>query len=521
MNRDGLAGIRLRFFLVAPLFAAVALFSTGCRKAAPSDATLVAAIPASPLTLDPRLASDAEGDKISSIICDGLVARTGRLELAPALAERVERLSELSWRFHLREGVLFHDGSPLTAADVVYTYESIRGGKIASPHKGAYEWIKEVVAEDPLTVRFDLASPYGPFLSRLTRGIVSKAAAEKAGEAFGRMPVCTGPYRVERFVPESSGELVANDGYFGEKPMTRRLHFRVIKDDNVRVLKLMKGDIDLVQNAVPPMLMGALLKNPELSIESDVGIVMAYMGMNLTDPILKDPKVREAIALTIDRDAIISHRFKGLAVKANSILSPDNWAYAENLPQGEYDPARARALLDEAGYPDPDGEGGKPRFTLTFKTSTVKERVDTARMIAEQLRAVGIAARVAPYEWATFFRDIRRGNFQIYTLSWVGVTEPDIFYEVCHSAQLPPGGLNRGRYANARIDELVAEGRFTMDEERRRELYGEVQRILLRDLPFIPLWYEKNSIVYRKELTGVAPRPDASYRAFVEIGKRP
>jgi len=519
MNRDGRAGIRFCLLLVAPLFAAVLLFHSGCRKAAPADATLVAAIPASPLTLDPRLASDAEGDKISSIICDGLVSRTNRLELVPALAERIEQVSELSWRFRLREKVLFHDGSPLTAEDVVYTYRSMLGGKLASPHKGAYEWIKEVVAEDPLTVRIDLASPYGPFLSRLTRGIVSKAAAERAGESFGRAPVCTGPYRIERFVPESAVELVANENYFGEKPKTRRLHFRVIKDDNVRVLRLMKGDVDLVQNAVPPMLMGALLKNPELAVESDVGIVMAYMGMNLTDPVLKNPKVREAIALAIDRDAIISHRFKGLAVKANSILSPDNWAYAEGLPQVEYDPARARALLDEAGFPDPDGDGPRPRFSLTFKTSTVKERVDTARMIAEQLRAVGIAARVTPYEWATFFRDIRRGNFQIYTLSWVGVTEPDIFYEVCHSAQLPPGGLNRGRYANSRVDELVALGRFTMDEEKRREAYGEVQRILLSDLPFVPLWYEKNSIVYRKGLSGVAPRPDASYRAFVEIGK--
>ncbi len=132
---------------------------------------------------------------------------------------------------------------------------------------------------------------------------------------------------------------------------------------------------------------------------------------------------------------------------------------------------------------------------------------------------VGIDARVAPYEWATFFRDVRRGNFQTYTLSWVGVTEPDIFYEIGHSSQFPPKGLNRGRYRNDEVDRLVTEGRFTVEEKKRREIYGKVQRILFDELPFIPLWYEDNVILYRKGLSNVKPRPDASYRAFEDMEK--
>lgn len=507
--------------MVAAAVVAV-LGCASCRGAGvrSAEGTLNVAIPAMPLTLDPRLASDAEGDKIASLLCDGLMIKNERLELVPNLAEEVEKLSETSYRFHLREGIRFHDGTPLTADDVVFTFRSIIDGKIASPFKGSYEWIREIIAESPREVRIDLKEPYGPFLTRLTLGIVSKAAAEKLGDGFGRAPVCAGPYAFVQMTSDAFVELKANADYFGDGPKMKRLVFHVVKDDNVRVLKLIKGDIDLVQNAVPPLLLEGLKKNPQLAVVDDVGIVMGYLGMNLTDPILADPRVRRAIAFAIDRDAIIAHRWRGLAVKANSVLSPGNWAYDDDLPQIPYDPAKAAALLDEAGYPDPDGAGKKPRFKLLFKTSTVKERVDIARMIAEQLKAVGIDARVVPYEWATFFRDVRRGNFQLYSLSWVGITEPDIFYEVFHSSQLPPAGLNRGRYRNPEVDELVAAGRVTMDDGKRREIYAKVQRILLDDLPIVPLWYEKNVAVYRKGLEGVVVYPDASYRAFMGIEKR-
>ena len=133
---------------------------------------------------------------------------------------------------------------------------------------------------------------------------------------------------------------------------------------------------------------------------------------------------------------------------------------------------------------------------------------------------MGIGVRVEPYEWGTFFKDVRRGNFQAYTLSWVGVTDPDIFYDVCHSSQFPPHGLNRGRYRNSQVDRLVEEGRVTMDRNKRRVVYNKVQKILLEDLPYIPLWYEKNVVVYNKDLKGVSLWPNASYRTFVDIEKR-
>ncbi|MFH1830215.1 MAG: ABC transporter substrate-binding protein [Pseudomonadota bacterium] len=508
-----------KIYCFAITILALALVFTSCKKKVPDGNILHVAIPASPITLDPRLATDAEGDKIAHLICDGLMKRDEHLVVVPQLAKSYEQISDTSYRFHLRDGVRFHDGTILTAEDVVYTFESIVDGSIGSPFKGTFSRIKTIEAEGPLTVRIDLEEPYAPFLTMLSRGIVSKKAAIALGDEFGTRPVCTGPYKFVRFIPDTVIELLANENYFETPPKMPNLNMEVIKDDNIRVLKLLKGDIDLVQNAIPRLLIQALLKKPALKMKEDTGIVMTYVGMNLTDPILSKEKVRKAIAYAIDRDEIISHKFRGMAVKANSILSPENWAYDPDLMQYPYDPNKAKKLLDEAGFSDPDGDGPKARFSLVFKTSTVKERVDIARMIAHQLGKVGISARVVPYEWGTFFRDIKKGNFQIYTLSWVGVTEPDIFYDVCSSRAFPPDGLNRGHYVNPKVDRLAQQGRVTMNQEKRKEIYYKVQEILIEDLPYVPLWYEKNFVIYKEGLKGVAVVPDASYRVFMEVTK--
>lgn len=512
-------GLRCRALLITLGAIAALALGFGCTKKDRAG-TLTVAVPQGPVALDPRLTADATGDKIAHLICDGLFRKNAELEMVPLLAERFEQLSETSYRFHLRPKVLFHDGTPLTAEDVAYTYRSIIDGSVPSPYRSSFDRIKKIVVEGPLTVRIDLVEPYAPFLVMLSRGIVPKQAAERMGGAFATHPIGTGPYRFVRFVTDSIVELEANERYFGAKPKTKRLQFQIIKDDNIRVLKLIKGDVDLVQNGVPPLLIDNIVEKPNLTKQEDTGIVVSYMGFNLADPILKKQRVRQALAYAIDRDEIISHRWQGLAVKANSILAPSNWAYDRSLGQYDYDPQKAMRLLDAAGYPDPDGAGPKPRLALTLKTSTNKERIDIARMIAHQLAKVGIALTVEPYEWGTFFRDVKTGNFQVYTLSWVGIIEPDIFYDVYDSKMVPPAGLNRGHYANPKIDALVRAGRRTMDRAKRKEIYKQVQRILFEELPSIPLWYEKNVVVYQKDLAGVSLRPDASYRVLVDVEKQ-
>lgn len=480
---------------------------------------LVVAIQASPVTLDPRLATDAEGDKISSLMCDGLYIRDNKLENSPNLAERFETISDTSYKFYLRPDLKFSDGTPLTADDVVYTYRSVIDGKVISPFKSSFERIATIEAESPTVVKVEMKAAYAPFLTIFTRGIVSRAAVEQKGEKFGMEPVCSGPYKLIKFVPDSVVELAVNEDYFGEKPRLAGIEFQIIKDDNIRVMKLIKGDVDLVQNGISPMLIESVMKNPNLTKLEDTSVVVTYMGLNLSDPILAKKEVREAIAYAIDRDEVINHRWKGLAVKANSVLSPANWAYDPGLMQYPYDPVKANKLLDAAGLKDKDGGGDLKRFKLVYKTTNVKDRIDIARLISHQLEKVGIATKVEPYEWGTFFKDVKSGNFQLYTLSWVGVTEPDIFFDILHSTQWPPVGLNRDRYKNSRVDELVEKGRVTMDQAERKKIYAEIQKIVLEDLPLIPLWYEKNVVIYRKDLKNVSLRPDAFYRTFANIEK--
>lgn len=499
------------------MVAALLFFPLACKKKDPSPKTLEIAVQAGPISLDPRLATDAEGSKICDLIFDGLMKRDDELRLVPGLAEKFEKLSDTSFLFHLRRGVLFHSGAPLTADDVVYTYKSIIEGKIASAYRETFSRIKDMVAQDDHTVRMDLKEIYAPYETLLTMGIVSKADAKKLGSKFGMKPVGTGPYKLVRFAPETVVELEANPLYFGDIPRTRYLRLHVIKDDNIRVLKIIKGDVDLVQNGIPPLILPKVLESKDINMDSDDGLVTAYLGMNLTNRILKDVRVRRAIAYAINRDEIIRHRLGGMAVKANSILSPFNWAYDRDLSGYSFDQKKARELLEEAGYKANPSQKGGPRFS--YKTSTIKDRIDTARMIAHQLGEVGLDIRVLPYEWGTFYRDVRTGNFQLYSLSWVGITEPDFFYEVAHSSQVPPAGLNRDRYKNPVVDSLVEKGRVTMGEKERKKIYKEVQRILLEDLPFIPLWYEKNIVVYRSSLSGVRIRPDASYLTFANIEK--
>jgi peptide/nickel transport system substrate-binding protein len=273
-----------------------------------------------------------------------------------------------------------------------------------------------------------------------------------------------------------------------------------------------------LQNNVPPQLLAAV-NDSGLVLETTEVINMTYLGMNVRDAALKKPEVREAIARALDIPDLITYRMANLARPANSILSPIHWAYEPDVATYPYDPAKARALLDQAGFKDPDGDGPLPRLTLTYKTSTKKDRIGLARLIARYLKEIGIEVRVLPYDWGVFFHDVNAGNFQLYSLTWVGVTEPDIYYSVFHSKQTPPNGLNRGGYVNPSIDQLTVEGRRETDRNKRKEIYGYVQRVLAQDLPIVPLWYENNYAVFSRKVKGLRLRPNASFEWAAEVSK--
>lgn len=492
-------------------FAALFMAVWGCSTSSGLDPNatdeIVVAIEAAPTNLDPRLGTDAYSERLGQLLFSKLVRVGPNMEVVPDLAVSWDIPSPTVYRFHLKPGVRFHDGTPVTAKDVIYTFEWIKKPGNASAHRAAYDVIEKMVAEDDLTVRFELSAPHAPFLVNMVRGIVPAHLGDDP--EYKQHPIGSGPYKLTQYKPGESLHLTAFDDYVDGRPPTDRLTFRIIPEDTVRLLALKRGDVHMVINALPPDSLDLIAREPHLKVARGPGNNYSYLGFNMQDPLLKIPRVRRAIAHAIDKDTIIDAIYRNQARPATGLLTPEHWAYEADVNIPKYDPEAAKKLLDEAGFPVP--KAGEPRFRLIFKTSQNELTRRIGEVIQQQLKEVGIAMAVRSYEWGTFYGDIKAGNFQLYTLAWVGIAEPDIYYSVFHTDSAPPGGANRGRYSNPQVDKLVQAARITPDRAERARLYSQVQQILARELPYVSLWHPEVVVVYDKRLTGFELTPQGAY----------
>jgi peptide/nickel transport system substrate-binding protein len=274
-----------------------------------------------------------------------------------------------------------------------------------------------------------------------------------------------------------------------------------VPDAITRALELEKGSADVCINCLTADMVSALAKRPNLQVESGPGTNLNYISFNTQDSLLRDIRVRQAIAYAMNRPLIISSLWRGRAQLAESLLPPEHWAWTGDVQQYPYDPAKANALLDAGGWKR--GNDGV-RFHLTMKTSTDETSRLLAMILQQQLRDIGIALEVRSFEFATFYADISKGAFQMYTLRWLGGNEdPDIFGYAFDSHRTPPRGANRGRYVNAALDELIKEGATSSDQALRRTDYVKVQQILAAELPSINLWYLDAVLVHTRRLQNI------------------
>jgi peptide/nickel transport system substrate-binding protein len=499
---------RRRPFRGNPALPFLLLLLAGCAQKLPIDeGRLVIALPGAPASLDPRLATDAYGEQILQMTHASLLRLDAAGNPAPDLAESWETPDPLTFVFRLRPGLRFHDGRPLTSSDVRYTFGWILDPANRSPHRALYRFVASIGTPDDRTVVFRLAEPFAPFLSAAVRGIVP-AGSPAGGPA---PPAGAGPYRIDSVSPDGEAALSAFDGHYKGPPAIRSVTVKFVPDSNVRFLELSAGSVNFAVNGVDPDLLPALSKTGRIVVEEAPGGNVTYLGFNLRDRALSDPRVRKAIASAVDREAIVRAIWKGRADLVESILPPGSWAADPAIPPVRFDPALSRRLLDEAGYPDPDGDGPLPCLRLTYKTSQNELRRRVAAAVQEQLRQVGIALEIQSLEWGTFFHDVRKGNFQLYSLTWVGISDPDIFHYAFHSTSVPPDGANRGGYSDPEVDRLTDAARREASRERRRAQYHRVQRILARDLPVFPLWAGRNVLVRDRRLERFAISPDESY----------
>jgi len=482
----------------------IILFMVACST--PDNHAIRFGLANAPISLDPRFATDATSARINRLLYQRLVDFDEQFRVVPSLADW-QRINNTRYRFTLRDvGRLFENGEHLTATDVKATYDYILDAGNASPHRGSLLNIKDIVVIDDNTVDFMLNNADPLFPSFLVIGIVPASVATQ-GQVLNKYSIGSGAFR---FV-----DWPGNDQLIIERRRDKqRIEFIHVQDTTVRVLKLIRGEVDMLQNDLPKELVRYLEKRESIDVDHLMGNNFSYLGFNLQDPLLADKRIRQAIAHALNKKSLILFLLGGETVSANTLLTPDHWAGLKTSQSYDYNPEFARQLLKSAGY-----HQSHP-LQLEYKTSSDPFRIRIATIIQQQLAEVGIKVRLRSFDWATFYGDIKAGRFQMYSLSWVGIKNPEIFRYVFHSESIPPKGANRGRYSSTVVDELITKAELSVDADQRVKYYQQLQQQLLQDLPYVPLWYEEHFMATNKNISGYQLVKDGNYDGLNQVMKK-
>lgn len=492
------------------LFAAAGCHRVPARRAPAGE--LQVDIETSPIALDPRFDTDAISARIVELVYASLVRVDAHGDFVGELAERIERPTPTTIVFHLRRGLRFSDGRSLTARDVKYTYDSILDPATRSPKRAGIQALTAIAAPDNATVVMTTAQPYAPALEMGMVGVVPDGTPPP-GTGAARWPAASGPFRIVSFARDEAVTLARNPYRNSAPDGVGGIVFKVVPDPTVRALELAEGVCDLAENNIQPDLLGYLGMRPDLVIETTPGTTYFYLAFNFRNLHLRDPRVRRALAYAINRRGLMGSLYKGTARVASGMLAPENWAYSADVTQYPYDPFKASRLLDEAGYAI--GPDGTRPLRLVYKTTPEGRRLGEA--IQGMLKQIGVHVDIRTNEFATFYGDIQRGNFDLFPLQWVGINDPHQYYLVFDSKMTPPAGNNRGGYSNPAMDRLLEAGDTTLDPVARRRIYAQVQRLASDDLPYLSLWWLDNVVVLNRRVKGFVPYPNGSLRSLAAV----
>lgn len=498
---------------------ALAVFSAGS-MAAQAAGTLVVGTDVDAGTLDPRLARDSTAYRVADLVYAGLVHITPKLEPVPDLAESWETPDPLTFIFKLRPGLKFSDGSPLTADDVVFTYSTVLNPEFSSPIRALFTPVKAVTAVDAQTVKFELAAPYAPLLTYLDVGIISKKAAE-SGQDISTKPVGAGPMKLASWNRGSDITLEANPDYWRGAPTIDKVTLKVIGDNSARAQAFEAGDLDVIQSPLSPQDITRLAGDERFANVKMAGLGVTYLNFNAKDPLLADPKMRQALSMLVDQQTIVNDIYQGVDQVASSLILPSSWAYSADIKQPTFDVEGAVKLLNELGWKDTNGDGildkdGKP-LTITLAThSEDPNRVQALEFMQAVFQQAGVEAKAQISDWPSFSTNyVQQGKHQIALLGWLNIVDPDrLMY-----AQFTTGGpTNWGGYSNAEVDTLLNEGRSTLDQAKRTEVYQKAATILAKDLPYFVVSDQGYQMFYQKNLpTEVQATPRGYLRGLIGL----
>jgi peptide/nickel transport system substrate-binding protein len=442
---------------------------------------------------------------------NGLIDYDPQGNIVPGLATSWEVADDsLIYTFQLRKDVKWHDGKPLAAEDVKFTFEKILDPQIGSRLNLYFQAIEEIQVPSPSTVVFRLKQPDPVFLANLWSGIIPKHIWEKedfAKSQYNVMPVGSGPWKVKEWVRGDHMTFEANLDYFQGRPPLDRIVMKVIPDATVAFAALEKGDVHYfpfkgVVGGPPYQLVDRLKQHPNLEAKVYETSSMQRLFFRNDKPPFNDVKVRQAIAHAINKQFIIQKLLFGYGQVSHSEIPPAmKEAHNPKVPQYEYDVAKANQLLDEAGYRrGPDGVRFRTRI---YGTPGV--RAIMSEILKEQLKAVGIVADLVVNEWTTYYNAIRQtrdidGIFTIFSLP--SIPDPTTEAPRYHSKEIRPAGFNYLFYSNPRVDAIIEEAQRILDRDKRVQLFHEYQEILARDVPMIPLYVLSGVDIWNKKFTG-------------------
>jgi peptide/nickel transport system substrate-binding protein len=472
-----------------------------------------------PTNLDPRIGTDGQSERIDSLIFDGLVELDTRRIPHGDLAETWDIPDPLTYVFHLRSGVKFQDGRMLTSTDVKYTFDSIMNGSVTTSKRGTLRLVKSIDAPDAVTVIFHLSEPNSGFLTDICRPEFGVVPAGAGSDVAGH-PIGSGPFLFVSAQQDNNVVLERNPDYFRSPPKIERVQFRIVPEAIVRALELRKGTADLEVSSLAPDMIPVLRQQPSLDVTERPGTNYAYLAFNFDDAVVSREEVRKALAYATNREGIVRYLYRGQARLADGALPENSWAYEPDIMRYGYDPQRAELLLDSAKILR-KAENGGMRLRLTLKTTTEESTRLLGAVLQEQWRKIGVDLEVRPMEIATLASEIGHGDFQLYTLRWIGVNNDPEFYEFAFSSKsVPPMGGNRGHYRNPEVDALLDQARVESDQGKRRELFGKVQKIIAEDLPYLSLLFMDNVSVHRKRISDVQLSPTGDYDFLRSIEAR-
>jgi peptide/nickel transport system substrate-binding protein len=494
----------------------LAVVAVSTATAAPPKDAMVIGLLAEPVTMDPPQITDLNSTRVIKRMFEGLTAQElGTYKIIPGLAQSWDISKDgLTYTFHLRPNVKFHDGTPLTAEAVKFCFDRQLNDQGPFYATGTYPYVKgflgnvagvEVV--NPTTVQIRLKTPLTPFLQYLAHHslyIYSPEALKKWGKDVVKHPVGTGPFKLETWEPGVRVVLARNDQYWGGAPKVRQAIYVPIIEAQARLSAIKTGEIDLTMD-VPPDSLADLRKDPDVVVAETNSSAVWYVALNTRHPALKDKRVRQALNYAVQKEAIIRDILKGTAIVATTPLSPVYGPYHEDKTvRYPYDPEKAKALLKEAGF----ANGFDVTFFVPESGSGMQSPVEMGTVIQANLAAVGVRAKIQTMEWGAYLKKYLDAP-DMAEMSWnPSIGDPDhMMYMLLSSDRFPPA-FNAGFYQNPRVDELLRKGRTTLEEKERIPLYREAQRLVVEDAPWIFVDHGKQVIVYRKRVQGFKLHPN-------------